>query len=437
MEERLQKYRVLPFWSWNDKLNREELRRQIDCFAAAGCGGFFIHSRVGLVTPYLSREWMELVKEACVYAREKGMTAWLYDEDMWPSGYAGGKVPAKGERYRDRYICMAERSAVRAGDVIKAEFAREGKEYAIVLRVSSAGNLRFNGQSYIDTLNPDAVREFLDCTLEEYERLFDGKLRDYVGGIFTDEPSYVMRTFTPDAAVPYSECMDELFFRASGRDLGENMVKLFTEEGNYREIRFLYYKCLAERFTESFVKQYARRCEEHGIRFTGHLMGEESCVTQTAWIGSAMANYPYFTYPGVDKIFRGIDDLVQYKQLTSVCEQFGKEQALCECFAGIGQACGMAERKRIVDFQAVNGITLVNPHLSLYSMRGERKRDYPPNLFYQQPYFEQEHIFHEYVAGVSAAAGYGRRCFTERSRKGFRIERNEACSSGEPPEQPE
>ena len=106
MEERLQKYRVLPFWSWNDKLNREELRRQIDCFAAAGCGGFFIHSRVGLVTPYLSREWMELVKEACVYAREKGMTAWLYDEDMWPSGYAG--TPTK-LRPSNAGICTLQR----------------------------------------------------------------------------------------------------------------------------------------------------------------------------------------------------------------------------------------------------------------------------------------------------------------------------------------
>ena len=94
--------RVLPFWSWNDKLNRTELMRQIDCFAAAGCGGFFIHSRVGLITPYLSDEWMELVKECCAYAKEKGLLAWLYDEDLGPGGYAGGKGPAQSGLFRDR-----------------------------------------------------------------------------------------------------------------------------------------------------------------------------------------------------------------------------------------------------------------------------------------------------------------------------------------------
>ena len=401
--------RVLPFWSWNDKLNRTELMRQIDCFAAAGCGGFFIHSRVGLITPYLSDEWMELVKECCAYAKGKGLLAWLYDEDLWPSGYAGGKVPAQSDLFRDRYLCLSEEGEQKPGDRAVRAFDRAGKHYAAVIRVSPAGNARFNGQSYIDTLNPDAVRAFLDCTLEAYERAFGGKMKEYVGGIFTDEPCYIMRAFSGGCAVPYSDCMDGLYRSASGRELAEDLPKLFFDDGDYRAVRFHYYKCLSERFTESYVRQYAARCAAHGIRFTGHLMGEETCVTQTAWIGSAMANYPWFDIPGVDKIFRGTDDLVQYKQLTSVSEQCGKEGALCECFAGIGQECGMIERKRIVDFQAVNGITLVNPHLALYSMRGERKRDYPPNLFFQQPYYAREKAFGDYTARISAAAGFGRR----------------------------
>ncbi len=403
----LHNYRVLPFWGWNDKLDLTELKRQIDCFAAAGCGGFFIHARVGLVTPYLSEEWMRLVKECCLYARERGMKAWLYDEDLWPSGYAGGRVPALGEEYRDRFLCLTDE--VREGDEVKCVFRRGGRKYTAVRRISPAGNVRFNGQSYIDTLSERAVSAFLDSTLEAYEALFAGKMRDYVEGIFTDEPCYIMRAFAGPRAVPYSECMDELFYRSCGKVLAENIPLLFFDDGNYREIRFHYYKCLAAQFTKSYVRQYAARCAQHGILLTGHLMGEESCTTQTAWVGSAMANYPFFDVPGEDKIFRGTDDLVQYKQLTSVSEQCGKERCLCECFAGIGQECGMEGRKAIVDLQAVCGITTVNPHLSLYSMRGERKRDYPPNLFFQQPYYERESAFGEYIARMSAAAAYGRR----------------------------
>ncbi|MBC7321273.1 hypothetical protein H5T89_11595, partial [bacterium] len=51
-------YRGAPFWSWNDKLDPEELDRQIRDMKSSGMGGFFMHSREGLETPYLSEEWM-------------------------------------------------------------------------------------------------------------------------------------------------------------------------------------------------------------------------------------------------------------------------------------------------------------------------------------------------------------------------------------------
>ena len=47
-------YRPLPFWSWNDKLDPDELRRQIRAMHDAGLGGFFMHARGGLQTAYLS-----------------------------------------------------------------------------------------------------------------------------------------------------------------------------------------------------------------------------------------------------------------------------------------------------------------------------------------------------------------------------------------------
>ena len=35
--------RPVPFWSWNDKLELDELRRQIGAMQDAGMGGFFMH----------------------------------------------------------------------------------------------------------------------------------------------------------------------------------------------------------------------------------------------------------------------------------------------------------------------------------------------------------------------------------------------------------
>ena len=83
-------YRGTPFWSWNCKLDRDELLRQIEIFKEMGLGGFHMHVRSGMATPYLSDEFMDLIRACVDKAKEEDMLAWLYDEDRWPSGFAGG-----------------------------------------------------------------------------------------------------------------------------------------------------------------------------------------------------------------------------------------------------------------------------------------------------------------------------------------------------------
>ena len=85
-------YRGAPFWAWNCKLDAEEIDRQVDVFDEMGLGGFHMHVRTGLDTPYLSEEYMARIRQCVDKARAKGMKAYLYDEDRWPSGAAGGLV---------------------------------------------------------------------------------------------------------------------------------------------------------------------------------------------------------------------------------------------------------------------------------------------------------------------------------------------------------
>ena len=58
-------YRSVPFWSWNDELDLNELQWQIHEMKEKGIGGFFMHARGGLKTPYMSEKWMKCVK-ACI-----------------------------------------------------------------------------------------------------------------------------------------------------------------------------------------------------------------------------------------------------------------------------------------------------------------------------------------------------------------------------------
>src|SRR5262249_28148639 len=85
-------YRATPFWAWNTNLDKNDLVWQIDQLRKLGYGGFHMHVRTGMATEYLSNEFMELVRACVEKARDEGMLAWLYDEDRWPSGAAGGIV---------------------------------------------------------------------------------------------------------------------------------------------------------------------------------------------------------------------------------------------------------------------------------------------------------------------------------------------------------
>ena len=89
----ISKNAVKPFWSWNDKLNIEELCKQMDQMKAHGIDGFFMHARGGLETEYMSDEWMNCIKACIEHADETDMQAWAYDENGWPSGFANGIVP--------------------------------------------------------------------------------------------------------------------------------------------------------------------------------------------------------------------------------------------------------------------------------------------------------------------------------------------------------
>jgi hypothetical protein len=98
-------YRAAPFWAWNTKLNKDELICQIEKLKQMGFGGFHIHVRTGMATEYLGDEYMELVGACIEKARKEKMFVWLYDEDRWPSGSAGGLV-TRNETYRISHLLL-------------------------------------------------------------------------------------------------------------------------------------------------------------------------------------------------------------------------------------------------------------------------------------------------------------------------------------------
>lgn len=419
-------FRGAPFWAWNGKLEPSELREQIRLMHRMGLGGFFMHSRVGLDTAYLSPEWFDCVR-ACVDEAEKlGMQAWLYDEDRWPSGAAGGLV-TQDHRYRMRYLVMqSDPAAPDAGEVV-ARFAvvLHGGGYRSYRRVQAGARLKkdetlcrfavqvaedsswYNGQAYLDTLNPEAVQTFIAVTHEAYRREIGDAFGKTVPGIFSDEPNYYHHATA--AGIPWTAALPDRFRQKYGYDLLDRLPELFLleEEPLFSHVRLAYRDLITDLFVQAFSRQIGAWCEQNNLQLTGHVLAEDTLTGQTTVSGSVMRFYEYMQAPGIDLLTERWNIFNTAKQCVSMARQFGRRVRLSETYGCTGWDFPFAGHKALGDWQAALGITLRCQHLAWYTMAGEAKRDYPASISYQSPWAEDYTCVEEYFARLGAALSEG------------------------------
>ena len=91
----------VPFWFFNDAFEEERVRKQLEDYVEKGVNGFVLHPRIGVPEdmPYLSERYFEAVRFIVKTADELGMKVVLYDEGMYPSGSAHGKVVEKNPEF--------------------------------------------------------------------------------------------------------------------------------------------------------------------------------------------------------------------------------------------------------------------------------------------------------------------------------------------------
>lgn len=442
-------FRGAPFWSWNTKLDPAQLCRQIEAFKKMGIGGFHMHSRVGMNTPYLSDEFMDAVKACVDKAQQENMLAWLYDEDRWPSGAAGGLVtkdpafrarhlrftpeprenPAAGHdaaavadptdndklRLLARYAVRLENGVLQSyrrladGDEAKAD---ENTWYAY--REIASKSSWFNNQTYLDTLNPQAVAKFVEVTHDRYREVVGDRFGTVIPGVFTDEPQFTIKkplAFAAqkrDVIMPFTDDFPESYRQAFGEDLLEKLPEVFWElpAGQPSLTRYRYHDHVAERFADAFADTIGAWCECNGIVLTGHLMEEPTLESQTHALGDAMRSYRSFQLPGID-ILCDRHEFTTAKQAQSASRQYGRNGVLSELYGVTGWDFDFTGHKCQGDWQAALGITVRVHHLSWVSMEGEAKRDYPASILSQSPWWEKYPVVEDHFARVNVALTRG------------------------------
>ncbi len=436
------RFRGVPFWAWNCRVTRDQISRQAEAFRQMGMGGAMAHPRTGLDIPYLSREYFDLIAYAEEVLREKGMDLWLYDEERFPSGVAGGLV-TRSVPYRSRHLLLSRTplegfcpgrtdfdARVAAGEKPRGYFlcgydvvltdgklssyqkrADEGAWCAYVELMEEES--WFNGETYVDVFNPRAVDAFLRLTHEGYENALKGHFGKTVPAIFTDEPhmkgKHCMATSGDErTTLAYSDDLEEAFHAAFGTSLTDILPELVWEKPEGFSVwRWRYHDFVTERFASAYGDRIGAWCQAHGIAYTGHFLSERTLFSQTLALGESMRQYRSQQLPGID-ILAGQLEVTTAKQAESVRRQMGRKGLVCEMYGVLQWDVTFRQHKLQGDWLAALGVTVRVHHLAFMSMAGEAKRDWPAAIGWQSPWWRQYPYLEDYFARLNVLLTRGK-----------------------------
>ena len=381
MKEMKKRSKSLPFWSWNDKLEKEELFKQIDWMKACGFGGFFMHARAGLKTEYLSQEWFDCINACIKYAKELGMEAWAYDENGYPSGFVGGEL-LKDENNLEWYLTVGcgavDSNAIVSYDISGESLCRIEKDTVCEMALNV---YKHNSVSTVDILDNEVVDKFIEKTHDRY-KVETKELFSSLEGFFTDEPQYYRK------GTPFPHKIADFFQKEYGEDILDCLGLLFVERAGFRRFRYRYWKACQVLMLNNFAKPIYDWCDANKLKLTGHYIEERDLFGQMLFNSGIMPFYEYEHIPGIDWLCRRFMSVVPARQVGSVAAQLGKKEVLTETFAMTGWDVTPQELKAMAEFQYLYGANKTCQHLLPYSEKHERKRDHPMHFTPLNPWVE-------------------------------------------------
>lgn len=362
-------FRMQPFWFLNHRLEEEELRRQIREMNDKGIGGVVLHARHGLLTEYMSEEWMQAIEVCVDELKAQGMEAWLYDENNWPSGTHGGELTRAHPEYKMRYlrvqnlhvsggvtyqvrlpdyggelVCIhavritpasaeADEGPELLGKVRDVTDCYEGGRFrwgapagewlvAVFWEFPVADKATFFDGSYLDTMNDEAVRAFRGLGYEPYMRLKE-EFGETIKGVFTDEPGLMTHDGffgtaplagdvedparrLPGVTLAWTRNMVEDFETLMGYDLRPKLLHLLHEMGaETQKVRSDYYHAIATWYVQHYHGQLGNWCRQRGLEYIGHTL-EEPLWRQIRTQGDQAAVLEQFDRPGFDYLTHGV-----------------------------------------------------------------------------------------------------------------------------------
>ena len=428
-------YRPAPLWVWNDAMTKEQIEFQLTEIASHGFGGAFVHPRPGLVTEYLSDEWFDLWGYALEKSKALGIRLYIYDENSYPSGFAGGHVSSicpealatvmryqvvddpiqvKGEIIASFAVEEVNGHFVNAQNLCsmpKAAWEQHDSKFIVLTYEKTDTDGWMAGYAYVDLLRPQVHEAFMHTTYAQYYKHFGKDFGTCVPAIFTDEPSI---HDAGNGTLPFSYWFAYEFKKRNGYDLIKNLPCVFANvEGNCfdyppTKVRFDYYDTIHALWVKNSIEATGKWCEHHNINWTGHYLEHQWPHASYNVSPSIQSYYEYHQWPAIDMLMTSylkdspIDAITHtIRELKSAVNQFGKQRALCELYGAGGWDSTFDDYKRMADWVLVNGVNFINQHLTYATIMGIRKHDHPQSFDWREPWWNEYRTMNDYIGRAS------------------------------------
>ena len=377
------------FWAWNNLIEINEVKRQMHLFAEQGIKGIFVHARHGLRTPYLGTQWFSAFDAVIDAAKETNLDVWIYDENGWPSGHAGGRVAANGKEFQMKTLFTATNKSVIPEENIVAAYIKNGDNYCLTDNYNEANYFIYyiiESEVLADLMFKKSGEKFIECTHEIYKKHYEQYFGNVIKGVFFDESG--VEIHWPDYLFLWSDSLPEEYARLYGEDIRKDLWRLYSdEEINTFTGRFTL--LCTSLFKKNFLLPISKWCKNNNLRLTGHFCMEESLHVSLRMTGSVMEMYNDYDISGVDFLGRRKTSPLLAHQLTSVINQCGKKDALCEVFGCAGWDASFNQLFWTWKQFGLYGINMPCIHLSSYSIEGDAKFDHPLFFSYQENRWEK------------------------------------------------
>ncbi|WP_410672111.1 glycosylhydrolase-like jelly roll fold domain-containing protein [Amycolatopsis sp. cmx-4-68] len=236
-----------------------------------------------------------------------------------------------------------------------------------------------SGRAYLDLLDDEAVRLFMDAVPGEYVRRFPWAAGAVLRGFADDEP-YLASADGPFNTVPWSPALDAEL-RRLGTSPGIALTAVHDNDLGPAGLRLrgVFWRAVSNRFATAYYRNQGRWMAEHGLKMISNpLWDEYGPGEQLRSSGNLNTTNQWAQVPGTDLIFdhyqRGYHRTLS-RWPASTAHQLGLERVYLEAMGGTGWAVTPALVREVVGAFAVRGVnhTLLHARFS-----DENQIVYPP-----------------------------------------------------------